>query len=84
LTVLGLSDCEYPSAKDVVKQVHKLPNDIVFSVGCTPPSVGESTEWKRMKKGDELNGIPMWTGRNPYSALSGMYTVILSALKETL
>jgi hypothetical protein len=67
-----------------VKQVHKLLSDIVFSAGCTPPSVGESTEWKQMKKDDEQNRIHMWTGRNQYCPLSGMHTVILSALKETL
>jgi hypothetical protein len=67
-----------------VKQVHRLLNDIVFSAGCTPPSVGESTEWKQMETGDEQNRIHMWTGRNQYSALSGMYAVILSAFKETL
>ena len=67
-----------------MKQFHKLLNDIVFSAGCTPPSVGESTDWKQMKKGDEQNRIHMWTGRNQYNVLSGMYTVILSALKETL
>jgi len=61
-----------------------LLSDIVFLAGCTPPSVDESTEWKQMKKGDEQNRIHMWTGRNQYGALSGMYTVILSALKETL
>jgi len=67
-----------------VKQVHKSLNDIVFSAGCTPPSVGESTEWRQMKNGDEQNRSHMCTGRNQYSALSGMYTVVLSALKETL
>lgn len=43
---------EYPDTMDVVKQVHKLLNDIVFSAGCTPSSVVESREWKQMKKGD--------------------------------
>jgi len=65
-----------------VQQVHKLLNDNVFF--STPLREGESTEWKQMKKGNKQNKIHMWTGRNQYSALSGMYTTILSTLKETL
>jgi hypothetical protein len=82
VTVKRLNIGEYPDAKDVLKQVQKLLSDIVFfsRVHSTP----QNTKWKQMKKGDEQNRIHMWTGRNQNCALSGMYTVMLCALKETL
>jgi hypothetical protein len=78
---------KYPEAASVVQQVDKVLNDIEILARCTPAKVGESSQWTSIVNSVEenranfckgLDGMPL------FSALYGMYMVILNELKSIL
>jgi hypothetical protein len=65
----------------------KLLCDIEDLAGCTPASVGESVEWATIVSHAEENRANYYQplkGGSLFSALYGMYTVTMNALKTAL
>jgi hypothetical protein len=74
----------HPDAADIIGQVYKVLGDIVALAGCTPASIGESEAWCHIVQGtkvDRTEFCKVLSGKQPFSALYGMYSVALNDLK---
>jgi hypothetical protein len=75
---------KYPEAGSVVQKVHKVLNEIETLARCTAAEVEESPEWTTILNSAEdnkTNFCKVLDGKPLFSALYGMYTVILNELK---
>jgi hypothetical protein len=66
---------KYPEAASIVQQVCKVLSDIESLAGCTPPEVGESSEWTSILNNVEnrANFCEALDGKRFFSDLYSMY-----------
>lgn len=66
---------KYPEAASVVQQVSKVLSDIENLAGCTPPEVGESSEWTSILNSLEnrANFCKALDGKRLFSDLYSIY-----------
>jgi hypothetical protein len=77
---------KYPEAASVVKHVYKVFSDIEILAKCTPAKVRESSDWITIVSIAEENSKLLQNCRREaaFSALYGIYTLILNELKAVL
>jgi hypothetical protein len=78
---------KYPDAAGVMERVHRVLVDITNLAGRTPNSVGQSSKWNEIVETaaeESRNFLQLFFGRPLYSALRGVYAMVLNDLKGVL
>jgi hypothetical protein len=78
---------KYPDADTQYRKLLKVLCTIEDVAGCTPTAVGESAEWTAVVNTTEENWATYCkalSGKAPFSALYGTYTVALQEIKALL
>jgi hypothetical protein len=78
---------QYPDADTQYRQLYETICSIEDMAGCTPATVGESTQWTAIVNAAEDNRASYCkalSGKVLFSALHGPYTVALKELKSLL
>lgn len=78
---------KHPDAKDVIRKVQDILNDISRLAGCTPKKIGECDDWQnivRRAEADRVSLSRVLEVKTLFGALCGLYSLTLTDLKYLL